>query len=388
MKNLPNACNKMTVNVKISLGEQFQVDIKKNATIRKLKQKVKKLRGLPINCQMFVCDGRQLQNTDSLSSLSNTNNLNELTLLLLINEEQKNKPNKEIPIPEKEALAQTFTLQPLPLDFDASSQAPILKISFEDQHRRVQFEDASYSKLIELCTHFFGVKNPHRMVICYQDEDSDMIQLSSDAELSYALTYHTAPTPNGLKLLKLFFSVKQKKKADSASVQFSHLDALTEETSLERSLRNGSIVILTSLQDQLHLSLSEDSDRVVGNAELSPNAHWLVEFVQTNKDQEDPNQLVLISNPAFTARNSKKSHLRVAASGKVDHKGANGNWARFALQHVGNGQIKLRSVGRSIQHADRCLLGITKQPSPNGCREAVGDLTEDAPEALFHVQFV
>jgi hypothetical protein len=386
MKNLPNASNKMTVNIKISLGEQFQVDIKKNATIRKLKQKVKKLRGFPINSQMFVCDGRQLQNTDSLSSLSNTNNLNELTLLLLINDEQ-NKPKKDIPIPEKEVQT-PFTLQPLPLDFDASSQAPILKISFEDQHRRVQFEDASYSKLIELCTHFFGVKNPHRMVICYQDEDSDMIQLSSDAELSYALTYHTAPTPNGLKLLKLFFSVKQKKKADSTSDQFSHLDALPEETVAERSLRNGSIVILTSHQHQLYLSLSEDSDRVVGSAELSPKAHWLVEFVQSNKDQEDPTQIVLISNPAFTAHNSKKSHLRVAASGKVDHKGANGNWARFALQQVGNGQIKLRSVGRSIQHADRCLLGITKHQSQNGCHEAVGDLTEDAPEALFNVQFV
>jgi hypothetical protein len=37
----------MTVNIKISLGEQFQVDIKKNATIRKLKLKVKKLRGFP-----------------------------------------------------------------------------------------------------------------------------------------------------------------------------------------------------------------------------------------------------------------------------------------------------------------------------------------------------
>jgi len=153
-------------------------------------------------------------------------------------------------------------------------------------------------------------------------------------------------------------------------------------------LTAGSVVILTSLQDQLHLSLSEEqeSNKVIGCAELSPNAHWTVEVVQTtlsNKEQVS-SQVILLSNPVFT-QNLKKSHLRVAASGKVDHKGANGNWARFAVEYVGNDQVKLRCIGRSNHHTDRCLLGIVKHGS---CYEAVGDLTDDAPEARFCVQYV
>jgi len=152
---------------------------------------------------MFVFEGKQLQDTDILNSLLPPNQT-ELNLLLLVNNEQQNKNNNT-----NEEIS-SFGFVPLPLEFVESSQAPIIKISFEDQHRRVQFDGASYSKLVELCTYFFGVKNPHRMVICYQDEDSDMIQISSDAELLYALTYHTKPTPNDLKILKLFFSLKKK----------------------------------------------------------------------------------------------------------------------------------------------------------------------------------
>jgi hypothetical protein len=387
--------NKIIVNVKISLGEQFQVPIKKNATIKKLKQKVKKLRGLPAKCQMFIFEGKQLQNTDVLNYFLPFNQT-ELPLLLVVSEEETNKAikqNKEIMenkvFIEKESSLPPFAVQCLPLEFDEVSHSPILKISFEDQHRRVQFSNASYSKLTELCTYFFGVRNPHRMVLCYQDEDSDMIQISSDAELQYALAYHTTTTPNGLKLLKLFFSVRQKKKVDPA-VATSAEKELSLEPQPSHKLKDGESLFVTALKDGKLLHLAMSGDQVLCSADPSQHALWAVEIAPKGKEDSEEGasvEVILLSNPQFTTTNNNKSHLRITASGKVDHKGMKGPWARFAVQHLANGQVKLRSVGRSLEHPERAFLGIVKKLDTNEYI-AVGDLPEDAPEALLNIQAV
>jgi hypothetical protein len=388
MKNQNNNPNKIVVNVKITLGEQFQVNIKRDASIQNLKQKVKKIRGLPVNSQIIIFEGRHLENTDLLNSLLPATQ-SELNLLLLVNTQipKKNKQKDEEPQINEKAPPQTFTFQPLPVEFYESSQAPILKISYEDQHRRVQFADASYLKLIELCTYFFGVKNPHRMVICYKDEDSDMIQISSDAELQYALTYHTNPTQNGLKILKLFFSVKQKKKTELSveSVQ----EQQSHDSNSSKTLQEGAVVLLTTQQEGNKLYLSLLGNKVVGSIEESQNAHWIVENApQPNNNEQSSSQVILLSNPLFTS-SKKKSHLRVAASGRVDHNGANGNYARFQVEYLPNGQIKLRSVGRSTEYPNHCSLGLVKKQATNTTEfVGVGDLPEDAPEAHLNVQFV
>jgi hypothetical protein len=387
MKNQNNNPNKIVVNVKITLGEQFQVNIKRDATIKNLKQKVKNLRGLPIKSQIIIFEGRHLENTDLLNSLLPATQ-SELNLLLLVNSQipKKNKQkDDESQIIEK-APPQTFAFQPLPLEFSESSQAPILKITYEDQHRRVQFADASFLKLIELCTYFFGVKNPHRMVICYKDEDSDMIQISSDAELHYALTYHTTSTQNGLKILKLFFSVKQKKKIDLV------VDSVQEQQSHDshsKEIPHGAVVLLTTQHEGNKLYFSLLGNKLVGSSEESQNAHWVVENApQPNNNEQSTHQVILLSNSLFTS-SKKNSHLRVAASGRVDHNGANANWARFQIEYLPNGQIKLRSVGRSTEFPHNCLLGLAKKQTTNSTEfVGVGDLPEDAPEALLNVEFV
>jgi hypothetical protein len=383
--------NKILVNVKISLGEQFQVDIKQTATIKKLKQKIKKLRGLPVKCQMFISDGKQLQDTDILASILPINQT-ELKLLLVINEEQKknkeNKENKERKEFIEKETSQSLAIQPIPLEFDELSPAPSLKISFEDQHRCVQFSGTSYLKLTELCTYFFGVKNPHRMVICYQDEDSDMIQITSDAELSYALAYHTTKTQRGLKILKLHFSIKQKKNFDLPVIDDIVVQDQTEQQQKEseRKLKPGAIVFLSIEKEGNRQYLSLSGDQVLFSADHSPNSHWEVESASNGKENEGScSQFILLSNPFF-ASSHNKSHLRVAASGRIDHKGAKGNWARFSVQYLPNGQVKLRSVGRSLHHPERCFFGLVSQKTNRYV--AVGNLPEDAPEALFNVHVI
>jgi len=334
---------------------------------------------------MFVFEGQQLQNSFILNTILPPNQT-ELNLLLLFNNELPNKNNNE----ENQFIQkEIFGFAPLPLEFVESSQAPIIKISFEDQHRRVQFDGAAYSKLVELCTYFFGVRNPHRMVICYQDEDSDMIQISSDAELLYALTYHTKPTPNRLNILKLFFSVKKKKNEGASPIEEKALELRQQiiqqqqqpmENETQRKLKSGSLVVLkTNNFGGLFLSLS--GNRAVGCAEQSLNAQWLVKTVP--KEKETESQVILLSNPVFTT-NNKPSHLKVS-SGRVEHTGAVGHWARFCVKYLPNGQIQLRSVGRCHQHPDHSFLGIVKKQNEF---VVVGDLPEGAPESLFNVHFV
>lgn len=126
----------------------------------------------------------------------------------------------------------------------------------------------------------------------------------------------------------------------------------------------------------------------MGSSDESQNAHWVVKNApQPNDEDPSSSQVIFLSNPLFTSSNNKISHLRVAASGRVDHNGAKGNWARFRIEYLPNGQIKLRSVGRSSQHPDHCLLGLVKKQTTNATEYvAVGDLPEEAPEALLNVQ--
>jgi len=332
---------------------------------------------------MFISEGKQLQDTEPLNSLLPLNQT-ELNLLLLINNDQtKTKDEMKNIIKEKEIL-HSFSFQPLPIEFDESSQAPILKISYEDQHRRVQFDGASYAKLIELCTYFFGIRNPHRMVICYQDEDSDMIQISSDAELLYALTYHTTPYSNGLKILKLFFSLK-KKKLDAPLQADSVFEQSEQQQESQKKLKAGAVVLLTTKNFGEKVFLTLQGNQIVGrpSQDDSPNAQWLVEPVPKGKDTDESSQVIFLSNPLFTTHN-KKTHLRVNC-GRIDHTGGNGNWVRFHVEYLPNSQIKLRSVGRFAQHPDRCFLGIVKKQNEY---VAVGDLPEDAPEAFFNFQVI
>jgi len=155
------------------------------------------------------------------------------------------------------------------------------------------------------------------------------------------------------------------------------------ETEAERNenLKSGSVVVLkTNSFGGLFLSLS--GNQAVGCAEQSSNSQWLVETVP--KVKEEGSQVIFLSNPAFTTNNNKHSHLKVAP-GKVVHTGATGNWVRFRVQYLPNGQIQLRSVGRCNKNPENSFLGIVKKQ--NGY-VVVGDLPQNAPETLFNFYFV
>jgi len=327
----------------------------------------------------------------------------------------------------------------------AGRDSPVLKLSYEDQHRRIPFEGHSFQRLTSVCTLFFGVKNTRRMLFQYKDEDGDLVQISTDAELAYALQY--CATNTNPRVLRLQFSLKQwKNKKGSPEDNQSSRDLCTpnnadsnhEKVSTTRALpmkklQEGDVIQLSN-SGGLHLVLSsnhsqeeeeefDDDDQeekrfkrkfkkmkpqfiVSAGSDDSEASQWIVEkaLPKKKKKNDSKNEGVNIDSKKddqeiFFLKNKKKStvdnsYLRVNQTGeKVVHKSGTGIWARFCVEYVGSsGCIRLRSVGRShLKNADaaaNAFLGIVQEASKSDASQVVrANLNKNDKRALFFVRF-
>jgi len=468
--------------------EPLQVHVKTFGKAQQIKKKIKKQTGVPIFRQVLILAGRKVDNNERIVQLlSNTKEL-ELTMFLVI--------DKAVPKPEN-CLSSKSTIDSgsevtsqqqqqhqeeaellcgsndtrstsscLGIDNDdnnhsipeieitpevlvANRDAPVLKISYEDQHRRIPFEGHSFQRLTSLCTLFFGVKNTRRMLFQYKDEDGDLVQISTDAELAYALQFYATNTSP--RVLRLQFSLRQCKykrgsPEDNQSspdlstpnnVDINHERVLTTRALPMKKLQEGDVIQLSNRG--LHLVLSSNNsqeereeDEVVADAEeekqskrkfkkMKPQfevsassddseaSHWIVEKAlpkkkkkNDNKDegvnigsQKDDEEIIFLKNKKKSAIDD--SHLRVNPTGeRVVHKsiGGTGLWARFCVEYVASsGCIRLRSVGRShLKNADaatNAFLGIVQEASKSDASHVVrANLNKDDKRALFNVRFI
>jgi len=454
-------CKKVLVNIKrvasSSPEEPLQVHVKMFGKAQQIKKKIKKQTGIPIMHQVLILTGRKVDNNERVSHLlSNIKEKNELTMFLVVNKGGSNSPLPSESIdtgapedlsqhqPEEDVLRSTNgthstsslddknnNMDNLPIT--ASRGAPVLKLSFEDHHRRIPFE-GDFQQLTSLCTLFFGVKNTRRMLLQYKDEDGDLVQISTDAEFAYALEFYATNTKP--RVLKLKFSLKQcKNKRYSPEDNESSLDLSTPARDrsnqtralpIGRKLQEGNVIQLSS--GRFHLALSEnnssqekDEDEeeeaqeekgskkfkkmqpqfiVSASSDDSEASQWIVEkplpkkmkkndkkdeHANVDSQKEEP-EIIFLKNKSLSAIGN--SHLSVNPTGeKVFHNGANGPWARLCVEYVGSsdGCIRLRSVGRSkLKKADaaaNAFLGIVQS-------KVRADLNKDDNRAIFNVRFI
>jgi len=111
------------------------------------------------------------------------------------------------------------------------------------------------------------------------------------------------------------------------------------------------------------------------NGEPRKNSLWVVEKAEPKKKKngkcesssletvDDGEEFFLSSKvqdhqKEKDMKKSKKNHLRVLPSGRVDHEGGRGAWARFSINAQPDGRVTLRSVGRSLRRQENNYLGI------------------------------
>jgi len=328
----------------------------------------------------------------------------------------------------------------------AVTKTSIIKLSFQEHHRRIPFEhqvgaQASFARLAEACTQFFGVKNIHRMILSYQDEDGDRIQLSTDAELSYALDHYAEKKKkNGsLPVLRLCFSVKPVKKQDDditsvlPSSSFSAVvpdEESTKKKSCQRKLQDGDVIVLQAQREggAYNLAFCKKDQTVIAARQPPPstdeeeeekkkkkkclfrkNVQWVVS--KCDKETDGDEEAFFLSCKAYGSAattndsdssddlgNKKKKqqqrqpnlkkNLRVLSNANVNHGGGRGVWARFVIAQSIDGQVvTLRSVGRSKLHPENNFLGIVKNNNDNKTVVA-GDLNKNSDNTKFTLHFV
>jgi len=288
------------------------------------------------------------------------------------------------------------------------------------------------------------------MLLQYKDEDGDLVQISTDTELAYALQFYATNT--NPRVLRLQFALRQwrNKKCSPEDNQSSrdlctpndadvnHKKVSTTRALPMKKLQEGDVIQLSNFEG-LHLVLSsehsqeereeekvdDDDDQeekrskkkckkttpqfIVGaSSDNSEASHWIVEKVLPKKkkkndskdegvniDSQKDDEMIFLKNKMKNA--VENSHLRVNQTGeKVVHKsiGGTGPWARFRVDYFGSsGCIRLRSVGRSnLKNADaaaNAFLGIVQEASKSDASHVVrANLNKNDKRALFHVRFI
>jgi len=302
---------------------------------------------------------------------------------------------------------------PNPIAPTSANMVTIIKLSFQDHHRRLPFEhqagNASYACLTDSCTQFFGVKNIHRMVLSYQDEDGDRVQLSTNAELAYALDHYAEKSAaNGnIPVLRLRFSVKsppvlQIPSAIAVPPVVSEDESKSNPLPIQRRIQDGDVIVLQAQREGVLLNLAycKKDQKVIAarqpqaanSAEkmfFRKNAQWVVE--KCDNALADPLETanedkIFFLSCQMLRQEKAHSHLRVYPNGSANHEGGRGLWARFVITSHNDGQVTLRSVGRSKNHPENNFLGIAK----NNAQQFVvaGDLNENSDNAKFTLHFV
>jgi len=394
-----------------------------------LNKKIKMLQGVRVVDQVLsLTSGRALQDEETFHDLLLANPSLEtdgLKLEVIENPQFKRKcspPRKSVVIPNtEEAKIPETKSQPQPeLLYRESPSTVIVKLSFREHHRRIPFnsETVTYARLTELCTQFFGVKNVHRMQFSYVDDEGDKTQLSTDAELKYALEHFAkrSPKTDDAPVLKLVFTVKPvAAKPEEKSIGVNPPDATPcEEPKAElsapvlllqgREVKDGDIVMLQAERDGqlLNLAYSMKENKVVAARQpptLPPgvvrkNTQWIVEKVPSKQEKEATDsdagkEVFFLSCRCLSNKGQEpkeKKNLRVLPNGQVNHKGGRGLWARFEILTSPEGKVSLRSVGRSVRHFENNFLGIVKNNNKEFLVSA--NLDENSDDAKFTLQFV
>jgi len=313
---------------------------------------------------------------------------------------------------------------------DTADNVVIIKLSFEEHHRRLPFEhetgahDVSFQRLADACTQFFGIKNIYRMVVSYQDEDGDRVQLSTDAELAYALDHYTeksSSSAGGPPVLKLRFSVKPTKKqeedASSVATPPASVPSDKESIGIQRKLKDGDVIVLQAQREgaTYNVAFCKKEQKIVAARQeekkrpLRKNVQWAVsKFI--DESGQDNEELFFLSCKAVEGssdsdsnseevdakKKPNKKNLRVLSNAIVTHKGGRGVWARFAVAQTsspdGQQVVTLRSVGRSKAHPGNNFLGITKNNEKASASQrpfiVAGNLNQTSDDSKFILHFV
>jgi len=345
--------------------------------VQQIKKKIKKQTGVPVFQQVLILAGRKVENNERVVQL--LSNAKELTMFLVINKEASNSSSpsmsKEIPSIESSESVESASgnnsvsgIEITPEFLIAGRDAPVLKLSFEDQHRRIPFEGHSFNELTSLCTYFFGVKNTRRMLLQYKDEDGDLVQISTDTELAYALQY--CATNTNPRVLRLQFSLRQCKNKISSPEDNQPLSV--------RTLQEGDIIQLSN--GGLNLVLSENV--VSARSDDSEASHWIVEKPLPPASQKQEEAIIFLKNKTKDGA----SHLRSSMAGDgVDHDGGTGPWARLCVEYVSDcsRSIRLRSSCKKNE-----FLGIVHPAGANVSPVVRSNLNKDDKGALFNVRLI
>jgi hypothetical protein len=295
----------------------------------------------------------------------------------------------------------------------------MVKINFEEDIRRFEFQGCSAKSLLDKIAEVYGLKNMAKFVLKYKDNEEDLVTISTDSELDFAVK-HQLGSEN---LLRLDMNMKVSKKEKIAQKEQEEpqkpvsdprafreiwkerkmkwkeekskwkeqkknlcreIKQMRKNPSLmklripESGLKEGAVITLCSYADKKNteggmgwfLGVTEQG-ALVPNCAPGINAQWIVEEVK--------GAICLAS--AFNGA----WHLRILDDGTVNAKGARGKYAQF-IPEIHGDKICFRCVAHEGKKNKGGSTGWFVGVTPDGYIIGEADNNNFSQFSVNHVQ--
>lgn len=350
----------------------LSLNVQDKTTIAEIQKSVLEHFKIPIHEQGIMFNGAELLPRQSVGQCRLPNNA-DLYLFRKISSTamEPTQPLLKLRIPDAPSVpsgSQSVNSDPLP-KFQVKS-------CFEDDIRRVAFDGKDFNELKDKLAQLHGVKNAKNFILKYKDDEGDMISMTTDAELRYAVEFQMPGNLLKVSLVKK----KEKEKVQSLNGLLPLSPAtvpMMKLTPAPHGLKDGQAILLCISKDSLnidnekgcYLGITQDGKLGTKFPKDKPS-HWIVEEVE--------------GSICLSSAMNRNWHLRITDKGEVDHLGGKGKSARF-IPEIHGRKMAFRSVAnegkKNTAGSKNWYLGV----SPEGY--ILGQLS-NGPLGQFLVEIV